>query len=141
MFLSTGCGLGAIIHFWLPSGAHWHNCDPSFCRQAADLVHVSDLGLATGAHWLKCEPSFCRQAADLVRVSDFGLPTGTHWLNRESLLHAQAADLLRVSHIGLLKNTCWPDLSPLRGTIDPIVTPFCVHRLWICCVWSARGTR
>ena len=102
---------------------------------------MSDFGLATGAHWLNCEPSFCRQAADLVHVSDFGLPTATHWLNRDSLLRAQAADLLHVSHNGLLRSTCWPELSPLRGPIDPIVTPFCVHRLRTCCVWSAKGTR
>ena len=88
-------------------------------------MYVSDFGLSTG-HWLNYEPSFCRQATDLVRVSDFGLPTVTHWLNRDSLSRAQAADLLRVSHIGLLKSTCCRDLSPLRGPIDPIVTPFFV---------------
>ena len=75
------------------------------------MVHVSDFGLATGAHWLNCEPSFCRQAADLVRVSDFGLPTGTHWLNRDSLLRAQAADLLRIFLLGLPGASADPTLS------------------------------
>ena len=130
-----------LLHFGLSRATHWFNCAPFFCRQAADLVHVSDFGLASGAHWLNCEPSFCRQAADLVRVSDFGLPTVNYWLHRDSLSRAQAADLLRVSHIGLLKSTCWPDLSRLRGPIDLIVTPLCVRRLRTCCVWSAKGTR
>jgi hypothetical protein len=113
--LSTGCGLGACISFW---ASQWQTL-PQHC--------------------LNCDPSFCRQAADLVRVSDLGLPVAPIGSILTLCFCAQAVDLVRVSHIVLLRVICWLDSGPLGGPIDSIVTFFCVRRPRTCCVYLILG--
>ena len=59
-----------------------HSLDsPSFCRQAADVVHEFHVWLPKGTQCLNWDFSFCRQAAGLVHVFDFRFLPGTQRLN------------------------------------------------------------
>jgi hypothetical protein len=90
-------------------------------------------------HCLNCDPSFCRQAADLVRVPDLGFPMAPIGSILTLCFCAQAVDLVRVSHIVLLRGICWLDSGPLGGPFDLIVSFFCVRRLRTCCVYLILG--